>query len=66
MVADLTYEEKRVILKIQSGWIRCPFCQKKIFKPQPDTSGRNIPIYCDNCKITWITSINQQEPTEAR
>ena len=64
-IMGLTNKQHRVRLKIESGWMLCPRCRKKIFKPLPDTSGQNLPIYCDNCKITWITSI-RKEPNEAR
>ena len=56
----LTYEEKRVILKKQSGWFRCPRCRKRIYKPLPDSFGENIPINCNDCKISWITDIKPE------
>lgn len=63
----MTFEEKRVRLPISTdGWIRCPRCRKKIFHPNADTFGRNIPIPCFACKISWVTPIESREPNEAR
>lgn len=63
----MTFEEKRVNIPIDgSGWMRCPRCRKRIFKPLPDTSGKNIPVPCHGCRVSWITEIKQPEPNEAR
>lgn len=56
----MTYPEKRVILEKRDGWIKCPRCAKKIFKPLTDTEGKNIPVVCYDCKITWVITIKPE------
>ena len=55
----MTYEEKRVILKKQSGWFRCPRCHRKLVMLKEDTTGENFPIFCIVCKTNWIVTIQQ-------
>ena len=59
--AGLTNRDRRVILNANSGWFRCPRCNRKLLQVLPDTSGNNIPIYCYDCKLYWIVSISSAQ-----
>ena len=35
---------------IKNGWYCCPYCGKKLFPVEPDTTAHNLPQRCKACK----------------
>lgn len=35
---------------IKNGWYCCPYCGKKLFPVEPDTTAHNLPHKCRACK----------------
>ena len=35
---------------IKNGWYCCPYCGKKLFPVEPDTTAHNLPQKCRACR----------------
>lgn len=35
---------------IKNGWYCCPYCSKKLFPVEPDTTAHNLPHKCRACR----------------
>ena len=52
-------EMEHGVIAVTEGWIRCPVCRrnKKLLQVLPDTSAKNLEVYCRICKRTMILNI---------
>lgn len=44
-------------IAIVDGWARCPDCGVKLLHVLPQTTVRNLPVYCRRCKTEKIMNI---------
>ena len=42
---------------IKNGWYCCPYCGKKLFPVEPDTTAHNLPQRCKACKRQLYVNI---------
>lgn len=59
MEADLLQNQKETgKLVVKDGWLLCPACRRrKILRVRPDTTARNLTIYCRACHAETIVDI---------
>lgn len=53
-------ENRSKLLTVRDGYLICPVCRqnKKLLPVLPETSGRNIAVYCTKCKHRTIVNID--------
>ena len=50
--------EQAFVIKVgDTKWLRCPGCNKKLFKLLPTTIVQDFPLYCRYCKEEIIISL---------
>ena len=47
------------IIRDKDGWVLCPVCKRRVMKIRPDTTARNLPVYCKRCRRESIVNIEQ-------
>lgn len=48
------------IISAEQKWLTCPKCGKRLLKVLPDTSARNLLLFCRKCKAENIVNIPTQ------
>lgn len=48
-----------IIVAVEDGYMRCPYCRYKLGRVFPQTSASDLPLYCRRCKTEMIVNINQ-------
>ncbi len=58
----------RVALPVKDGWLGCPVCRRKkhLLKVWPETTAKNLPIFCRNCKTVLLLDIERGQRVERR
>lgn len=52
-------EKKRGTLVVKDGLYVCPNCRQKTnLAARPETTARNLPLWCRNCKATFLVNID--------
>lgn len=52
-------ETNRGKIQTKDGFILCPICgRQKVLRLLPETCGKNIPVYCRNCRKESIINID--------
>lgn len=47
-----------VKLVVKDGWLLCPACRRrKVLRVRPDTTARNLTVYCRACHAETIVDI---------
>ena len=59
-------EKKPVKLDVVNGWLRCPFCRKRLLRVEPDTAAKNLIVYCRNCKHSVTVDIHRGQSFESQ
>ena len=55
---ELTAPAAPLKLENRNGWLICPICRRrKLLRVYRETNGRNIPLYCKNCKTEFVVDI---------
>lgn len=56
------------ILTVKDGWLECPNCHrnKRMMRVLPNTSGRNLVVFCRDCKTEHIVDIVEGRCLEGR
>ena len=55
----LTAAPARDIIIANNGWLLCPYCRRKLLRVLPDTTARNLPVYCRKCSHESVVNISQ-------
>jgi hypothetical protein len=48
------------IINAEQKWLTCPCCGKRLLKVLPDTSARNLLLFCRKCKAETLVNIPTQ------
>ncbi|MCR1907066.1 cysteine-rich KTR domain-containing protein [Intestinimonas butyriciproducens] len=60
-------EKKTDKLIIKDGWLMCPSCRRrKVLQVRPDTSAKNLIVYCRDCRTETMVDIEQGQCFESR
>lgn len=47
-------------LTVKDGWLLCPVCGKhKVLRLTPETTAKDLPVYCKRCGQESIVNIDQ-------
>lgn len=48
-------------LIMKDGWLMCPVCgKKKVLRLMPETTAKDLPVYCPRCGQESIVTIDQR------
>lgn len=54
-------------LIVKDGWLICPFCRRrKILQVRPETTAKNLIVYCRDCRTETMVDIEQGQCFESR
>lgn len=54
-------------LIVRNGWVICPVCgNKRLFRIDPETEAKCLPVYCRDCKQEIILDITRGRSVERR
>lgn len=55
-------------IPVKDGWIACPRCKRnrRLHKIEPDTTARNLPVFCRDCKTEFLIDVEKGECFERR
>lgn len=53
----LPKQTKKRIIADKDGWVLCPVCKRRLLRVRPDTTARNLPVYCRRCHQESIVNI---------
>ena len=59
-------EKKPVKLDVVNGWLRCPFCRKRLLRVEPDTAAKNLIVYCRDCRTETMVDIEKGQCFQSR
>lgn len=58
--------ERGRILTVEHGWIKCPYCSsRRLLRLLPETSARNLAVYCRHCRHEVVLNIEEARAREA-
>lgn len=54
-------------LIVKDGWLMCPSCRRrKVLQVRPETSAKNLIVYCRNCKHSVTVDIDRGQCFESQ
>ena len=55
-------------LTVKDGWLQCPVCRRnrRLMRVLPETEGRQIAVYCRDCKTELKIDIHEGQCFESR
>lgn len=60
-------ERERGKLIVKDGYLVCPACRRrKILQIRPDTSAKNLIVYCRDCRRESVVNIEQGQCFESQ
>ncbi len=63
-----TREKYGKMLTVRNGYLECPTCHRnrRLMQILPNTSGRNLVVFCRDCKTEHIVDIEGGQCFESR
>lgn len=60
--------ERDIMLTVRDGYLVCPRClvNRKVVKVDPDTTARNLAVFCRTCKLQLKIDIVEGQCFESR
>lgn len=60
--------ERDIMLTVRGGYLVCPRClvNRKVVKVDPDTTARNLAVFCRTCKLQLKIDIVEGQCFESR
>ena len=54
-------------LTVKDGWLMCPSCRRrKVLQVRPETSAKNLIVYCRHCRTETMVDIEQGQAFQDR
>ncbi|OUO36423.1 hypothetical protein B5F88_13980 [Flavonifractor sp. An306] len=54
-------------LVVKDGWLMCPSCRRrKVLQVRPETTAKNLIVYCRDCRTETMVDIEQGQCFESR
>ena len=54
-------------LIVKDGWLMCPSCRRrKVLQVRPETSAKNLIVYCRDCRSETMVEIEQGQCIQSR
>lgn len=54
-------------LNTKDGWLLCPSCRRrKVLQVRPDTTAKNLIVYCRDCRTETMVDIDQGQCFQSR